>query len=195
MVSKQDDVFMREFGVILGLLVIFAFVAYFLGTGIAESAQRAAMATEDETLERIRPVGQVRVAAASTGAKAPEAAAKAAPTQTAAAKPAAPAAKPAASAPKPAAAVASADTEGRSGDTLYQTVCMACHVVGIANAPKTGDTAAWEARAKLGLDALVQSVLKGKGAMPPKAGNPTLTEDEAKRAVQWFLEKAGVNAG
>ncbi len=180
--SKQDDVFFREFGVILGLLVIFSFIAYFLGTGIAESAQRAALATEDETLERIRPVGQVRIGDPSAKAEAP-AAAKPAPVKVAA------------TAPKPAAKVAAATEQGRPAETVYQTVCMACHVAGVANAPKTGDKAAWAARAKQGMDALVQSVINGKGAMPPKGANPTLTKEEITRSVKWFLDKAGVNAG
>ena len=39
---------------------------------------------------------------------------------------------------------------------------------GMAGAPKLGDAAAWAPRIKTGTDSLVQSVLKGKGAMPPK---------------------------
>ena len=41
---------------------------------------------------------------------------------------------------------------------------------GVANAPKLGDKAAWAPRAATGKDALLASVIKGKGAMPPKAG-------------------------
>src|SRR5687768_17332943 len=39
----------------------------------------------------------------------------------------------------------------RSGDEVVKTVCAACHVPGVQNAPKIGDNAAWAARAKAGL--------------------------------------------
>jgi len=84
---------------------------------------------------------------------------------------------------------------GRPPEDIYKTTCIACHLPGIANAPKIGDKAAWGERAKAGLDSLVNSVLKGKGVMPPKAGRPDLTEPEIRRTIQWFLKKAGVSAG
>jgi cytochrome c5 len=72
---------------------------------------------------------------------------------------------------------------------------MACHVTGAAQAPKTGDTEAWTPRAEKGLDALVETVLKGKGAMPPNGGNPALTEAEIRRGVVYLLEQAGLGPG
>lgn len=180
--NKQDDVFVREFGVVLGLLVVFAFVAYFLGTGIAESAQREAMATAEETRERIKPVGRVKVGPTETNVSARVE--KTLPVKVATAS----------SMSKPVAITASSEAKGRAVETLYKTVCMACHVTGIANAPKTGDKAAWEVRAAAGVEQLVSSVINGKGAMPPKAGNPSLTKEEITRLVKWFLQEAGVNA-
>ena len=50
----------------------------------------------------------------------------------------------------------------------YNKSCGVCHTSGAANAPKTGDTAAWEPRMAKGMDALVASVTNGLGAMPPK---------------------------
>ena len=40
------------------------------------------------------------------------------------------------------------------------------------------------------MDALVQSVIKGKGAMPPKAGNPSLSEAEIRAAVEFLVSQA-----
>jgi cytochrome c5 len=37
------------------------------------------------------------------------------------------------------------------------------------------------------MDTLVQSVLKGKGAMPPKGGNPALSDAEARAAVEFMV--------
>ncbi|VAW81853.1 Cytochrome c5 [hydrothermal vent metagenome] len=67
--------------------------------------------------------------------------------------------------------------------------CMGCHATGVAGAPKVGDAAAWAPRAKLGVAALVKSVIKGKGAMPPK-GATTLTEAEITIVVKDMLTRS-----
>ena len=54
---------------------------------------------------------------------------------------------------------------------LYTNLCQTCHVAGLAGAPKLGDKAAWAPRLALGIDGLTASVIKGKGAMPPKGGS------------------------
>ena len=64
---------------------------------------------------------------------------------------------------------------------------MACHVTGAANAPKLGDKAAWAPRIKTGTEALYASVLKGKGAMPPKGGNAALSDADVKAAVDYMV--------
>jgi cytochrome c5 len=76
------------------------------------------------------------------------------------------------------------------GKAVYDKVCVACHQVSVADSPRLGDKAAWAPRIQTGMDALVQSVLKGKGAMPPKAGNPALTEAEARAAVEFMVSQA-----
>jgi cytochrome c5 len=50
----------------------------------------------------------------------------------------------------------------------YNKSCVVCHASGAANAPKTGDAAAWEPRLAKGMDAMMQSVENGLNAMPPK---------------------------
>ena len=50
----------------------------------------------------------------------------------------------------------------------YASSCGACHMVGVAGAPKTGDAGAWAARLKIkGMDGLIASVRNGLNAMPP----------------------------
>jgi cytochrome c5 len=73
------------------------------------------------------------------------------------------------------------------GKKVYETTCVACHASGVANAPKLGDKAAWGPRVATGKDALVKSVQAGKGAMPPKAGNPNLSDDDIKAAIDFML--------
>ena len=79
----------------------------------------------------------------------------------------------------------------RSGEEIVKAVCAACHQAGVANAPKLGDKAQWAPRLKQGLNALVASVVKGKGAMPPKAGDASLTDEEIARAVVVMANQAG----
>jgi cytochrome c5 len=88
-------------------------------------------------------------------------------------------------APKPAAKPAAAE-----GKKIYDTACVACHVAGVAGAPKLGDKAAWAPRIQAGTDSMVQAVMKGKGAMPPRAGNPSLTEEQARAAVEYMVEQS-----
>jgi cytochrome c5 len=101
---------------------------------------------------------------ASAAAVAP--AMPAAPAAVAAAAPAAPA-----MATAPAAPVQVAAVDLGAGETLYKQACVACHAAGVAGAPKFGDKAAWAPRIQTGIEALTTSVMKGKGAMPPKGGS------------------------
>ena len=52
------------------------------------------------------------------------------------------------------------------------------------------DKAAWAPRLKLGLNGLLQSVIKGKGAMAPRAGT-SLTDQELASAVVFMANQAG----
>jgi len=97
----------------------------------------------------------------------------------------------AAGAAAPAAAAQPAAAAGPvDGKAVYGKACVACHATGVANAPKLGDKAAWAPRLGAGVDALIKSVIGGKGAMPPKAGNPSLTDAEIRAAVEYLLSQA-----
>ena len=120
-------------------------------------------------------------------------------TATAAAPPAAtPTATPATQA-APTAPAASASTAVASapaaagpadGKKTYEATCIVCHGAGIAGAPKFGDKAAWAPRIKTGMDALMNAALHGKGAMPPKGGNTTLSDADVKAAVSYMVAAA-----
>jgi len=115
---------------------------------------------------------------------APKEAAKPAAQQQAQAAPAAAQSAPAAEA-KPAAQAKPAAADGKA---VYDQVCHVCHAAGIANAPKLGDKAAWAPRIQQGMDTLVQSVIKGKGAMPPKAGT-SLSDAELRATVEYIVSQ------
>ena len=87
-------------------------------------------------------------------------------------------------------ALAALPAAAADGKAVYDKTCTVCHAAGVAGAPKLGDKAAWAPRVATGKDALVASVTKGKGAMPPKAGNAALTEDEIKAAIDYMVAAA-----
>ena len=198
--SKADDVFWRQFGVLLILLTVFGFAMYFVAHSISGDAYAKMNSNPDAMLARIAPVGQSR-----TGDPAEQ---TQAPAQTATA--AAPAAQ--AEAPKTETTAAASDTTASgsadqtavaaagsadiaAGEQIYQTACFACHMTGVAEAPKLDDPAAWEPRLAQGIAGLLQSSINGKGAMPPKGGFAHLTEDDLRNAIGFMLDKAGVSAG
>ncbi len=79
----------------------------------------------------------------------------------------------------------------RTGEEVTKAVCAACHTSGVANAPKTGDKAAWAARLALGLDGLTKSVIKGKNAMPPRGGAPDLSDYEIALSIVFMANQSG----
>jgi cytochrome c5 len=85
---------------------------------------------------------------------------------------------------------ASAVAELRTGEQVYTAQCTACHAAGLANAPKTGDAAAWAPRIKTGYEALLTSALKGKGAMAAQGGGE-FSDFEIGRAVVFLANKGG----
>ena len=78
----------------------------------------------------------------------------------------------------------------KSGEEVYKAQCSACHASGAAGAPKFGDAAAWAARIGTGFEALVQSALKGKGAMAPQGGGD-FSDTEIARAVAYMANAGG----
>ena len=111
------------------------------------------------------------------------------------AAPAAPAAAPvvAAAAPMaaaPAAPAAAAPATNAVGEKLYKQACAACHVAGVAGAPKFGDKAAWAPRIATGMDALVASVISGKGIMPAKGGAAGASDADLRAATQYMVDAA-----
>ncbi|MEE9302345.1 MAG: c-type cytochrome [Thiotrichaceae bacterium] len=80
-----------------------------------------------------------------------------------------------------------------SGEKIYKDTCFACHAMGVAGSPKTGDKAVWEARIAKGNETLYTSAIKGiqseTGVMPPKGGKLSLSDDEVKAAVDYMVSQ------
>jgi len=81
-----------------------------------------------------------------------------------------------------------------AGKTLYEAQCAGCHDSGVGGAPKIGNKPAWENRMSRGLPDMTKNAINGmdgkKGSMPPKGGNPDLTDEEISSAVSYMAEKA-----
>ena len=89
-----------------------------------------------------------------------------------------------------AALFAVAGTASADGKTIYDAKCGVCHAAGVANAPKLGDKAAWEARIATGMDAMLATAIKGKGGMPPKGTCMDCSDDDLKAAIQYMVDAA-----
>ena len=76
-----------------------------------------------------------------------------------------------------------------AGEKLYKSACLACHMAGVAGAPKLGDKAAWSALEAKGMEALMNSTINGKGAMPPR-GATKADDATLKAAVEYMLAKS-----
>ena len=98
---------------------------------------------------------------------------------------------------KPVGDLAFADTGGeaaqgpKSGEEIYKSVCSACHATGAAGAPKFGDKNDWAARLKEGQKMLVETAIKGAGAMPPRGGSAGLSDLDVERAVVFMANGSG----
>ncbi|VFR38964.1 putative cytochrome c [plant metagenome] len=130
---------------------------------------------------------------AAEGEKKPDApaAAAAAPAPApAAATPAAPAEAPKPAAQADAKPAADAQVVNPAGEKLYKSTCFACHGTGVAGAPKFGDKAAWAKYIATGEDAMMEVVIKGKGAMPPKGGAANASDEDLLAAVRYMVNAA-----
>lgn len=86
-----------------------------------------------------------------------------------------------------------AAAEEKSPEQVVQTVCASCHGTGLLDAPKIGDQAAWEERMQQGLDTVVGYAINGIRAMPPRGGDPSLSDEQVRDAVLLMLKDSGIS--
>ena len=80
------------------------------------------------------------------------------------------------------------ETEGRTGQVVYDQGCAACHTAGLAGAPMLGNLAQWEERTSKGLELLTSNAYSGYNAMPAKGMCMDCSEIEIERSVQYMLD-------
>lgn len=81
-----------------------------------------------------------------------------------------------------------ASAQAEEAPAKYNMYCIGCHSTGAAGAPKTGDKEAWDARIAVagGIDGLVASSKKGKGAMPPMGLCADCSDAEFSEIIQFM---------
>lgn len=86
-------------------------------------------------------------------------------------------------------AVAVANAAPRSGEEVYNSACMACHVSGAGGAPIVGDIAAWQPRIAIGMAALYDSGVNGVPgtSMMAKGGCMSCSDEEINSAVDFMV--------
>ena len=81
----------------------------------------------------------------------------------------------------------------RSGEAIYQAVCTNCHQAGALGAPKFGNKDDWAKRIAQGYDTLIKHATDGLRQMPPRGGDPEISDVELARAVAYMADSAGAH--
>lgn len=79
----------------------------------------------------------------------------------------------------------------KSGEEVFNEVCTSCHTPGALGAPKLNSKGDWAGRLGQGFDKLTANAINGIRAMPPRGGNPDLSDLEIARTVAYMANSAG----
>lgn len=78
----------------------------------------------------------------------------------------------------------------RSGKEIYESLCASCHGAGVLGAPRFGNAEDWAPRIAQGMETLLNHAINGLNAMPPRGGDPNLSDEDVEKAVQYMVEAA-----
>lgn len=81
----------------------------------------------------------------------------------------------------------------RSGEEVFNAVCTSCHTPGALGAPKLNNKGDWAARLGQGFDKLTANAINGIRAMPPRGGDPDISDIEMARVVAYMANTSGAN--
>ena len=161
MSKEQDQAFFRNFSLIVGALAVMM-VVFFIAAHIFGNNSEAKMERQNpQVAERTKPMGEVSIAGEEE---------------------------------EPAMEVADTGETAAAGggNEVYDGLCVSCHGSGIPGIPQMGDVDAWAPRIAQGMDTLYKHALEGFTGesgmmMMPRGGNPDLTDDQVKSAVDYLV--------
>ncbi len=168
-VNKYDIAFLKKFAALIGGFVVLTFVLIFVAIGVHGGSKPDTAPPEQVAAVNARIAPVAGVYAGESGQMAKAAA--------------------------EAAALAAAQAQVAYGGTLdgaviYNNLCKTCHDTGAGGAPLM-TRAAWGARLNQDTETLVRHAIDGlhgeDGIMPPKGGNPSLTDEQVRVSVEWML--------
>lgn len=142
------------------MIIVFLIAANVLGKNEALLMERRA----DTVSERTQPVGDARVAGEEETAEKTE----------------------------PEEEQEIVEAEPRSGKEVYNGLCVSCHGTGLPGSPQMGNPDDWTDRIAKGEDTLYDHAINGFTGpeghlMPAKGGNPALSDEEVRNAVDYML--------
>lgn len=168
--NPYDASFLKKFSSLIAGFVVLTLVLIFLAAGIYKGTRSDVPPPEQvaATNARIAPAGGVYAGESGQMAKAAAAAAAAA------------------------AAQANVAYDGTlDGAVIYDKLCKTCHATGAGGAP-TLTHAAWDGRVAQGFDTLLRHSIEGftgnAGIMPPRGGNPSLSDEQIEATVHWMVD-------
>lgn len=167
--NQYDIAFLKKFASLIAGFVVLTFVLAFVASGVYRGAKPEHQSPEQTAAieARIAPIGGVYAGESGQMAKA------------------------AAEAAALAAAKAQVAYGGTlDGEVIYNNLCKTCHATGAGGAPQM-TRAAWGSRISQGTDTLVTHAINGfqgqAGIMPPRGGNPSLSDEQVRATVEWML--------
>ena len=175
MSEEQDRIFFRNYSIVIALLaltmLIFFFLAQAVGTDDQLNAEREAKRAEMQAakdIETTAPMGKVAVAGAMGDVSGGDA--------------------------ETAAEEVVAEAGPKSGEEVYNGMCVACHSVPGIGAPVVGNADEWAPRIAKGIDTLYSNAINGfsgpEGYMMPARGGGQFSDDEVKAAVDYMVAKS-----
>jgi len=172
MSQEQDKIFFRNFSLTLAFIAAMMVTFYFVADIAVQS--KFGLATSDtatantNVAELTKPVGQVIITSEELGGvDAQDMVVADASTKE--------------------------ETNGSNGESIYNGLCVNCHGIAALAAmiPQTGDAAIWGPRIEKGIEVLYKNAINGYtgelGMMPAKGGNPALSDEEVKTAVDYII--------
>ena len=167
--KRHDQHFYDSFLLVFGVLALFAICVYWIAMSVANhspgSYDQGGAMQEKLIDQRLAPIGEVQIAGSAN-------------TQL--------------TSPAPPPALATSATAGsESGKQIWEGTCSACHATGALGAPKIGDKAEWAPHLAKGLKVLEQHALHGFLQMPAKGGNPSLSDTQVIKALEYMISQSG----